>query len=152
MARATLLTAGLLGGAGLAWLASQGTGIDTVRQLAKRAGGAPATVTVVLVSDPGTLAAVRRAIAPERIVAESSRAFAVRDRRIVSASEEDVGPLIGAAGWTDARIDIVKAGQVSGGPAPAAMTPGGRDAELRTLSAKATLSAAEAMRALQFLE
>lgn len=71
--------------------------------------GAPARepVLVVVLAHPRGLADVRAAIPAERIVAESAAAFAVRERRLVSSSFDEVGPVLVAAGWQHAPLEIV---------------------------------------------
>ena len=70
-------------------------------------GPEPGPVLVVVLSHPQGLAGVRAVIPAERIVAESSAAFAVRERRLIAASFEDVGPVLMAAGWRDAPLEII---------------------------------------------
>ena len=67
----------------------------------------PEPVLVVVLSNPGGLHRVRAVIPAERIVAETSAAFAVRERRLVAASFEEVGPVLMAAGWRDAPLEII---------------------------------------------
>jgi hypothetical protein len=50
---------------------------------------------------------VRSVIPSERIVAETVGAFAVRERRLVASSFDAVGPVLVAAGWGDAPLEIV---------------------------------------------
>jgi hypothetical protein len=150
MPRSSLLAVGVLAGAGIGWLVSQGAGAELVHRLG--AGDAPATVTVVLVQSPEAVSAVRDSIARERIVAQSPYGFAVREGRIVTLRADAAGELIGSAGWTDARIEIVKPGASDAARSASALGTSGRDAELSALRRKPTLTQAEAARALQLLE
>ncbi len=117
----------------------------------------PAAVLVVLVPNTDAVAAVRRAVSADRIVAASPEAIALREGRIVAASRDAASELIGRVGWVDARIEIL-----TPGPRDAARPKAGavsardgevsaRDNELNELAKKPTLSQVEAMRALELL-
>ena len=64
-------------------------------------GSEPRTVLVIVVQDRRAVWTVLAAVEGDRVVAASPEAFALRDRRIVSASFEAVGPLLSLAGWRD---------------------------------------------------
>lgn len=64
-------------------------------------------VLVVVLGRPGGAVGVRAVVPSDRIVAESATAFAVRERRVVAESFEGVGPVLMAAGWRDAPLEIV---------------------------------------------
>jgi len=63
-------------------------------------------VTVLVVGSAKKVAQVRAAIGKGEVVAESAGAFALRRRRVVAASYEDVGPLLTRAGWQEAPIAL----------------------------------------------
>ena len=50
---------------------------------------------------------VRRVVEPERIVASSAEGFAIDGGRVVSASLEQAGAPLSAAGWTDRPVEIL---------------------------------------------
>ncbi|MDJ0848823.1 MAG: hypothetical protein QNK04_10630 [Myxococcota bacterium] len=72
-------------------------------------------VLVIVLQDRPSVWSVLAAVKGERILAASPEAFALRDRRVVSASFEAVGPLLMLAGWRDEPIEIIAAGR---GPEP----------------------------------
>jgi hypothetical protein len=138
-------------GAALVWAHAQGAlparlGDSTPDS----AGAAPATVTVVLVPSRAGVAAVQQAVAPDRIVATAPGGFALREGRVVAASHEAASELIGRAGWTDARIEILTPDARQDDARASA--PRGSDAELAALAHKPTLSPADAKRVLELLE
>jgi hypothetical protein len=65
-------------------------------------------VLVVDVREPRRAAAVRAAICDERVVAESEHGFSLRERRIVVSSLDEAGAILGAAGWGDADLEILR--------------------------------------------
>jgi hypothetical protein len=99
---------------------------------------------VILVGDATRVAGVRNAVAPERVVAESREAFAVKERRIVAASAEDVGELIARSGWTQARLEIVDTGRVRGNPLSNPQPASPEWEKIAHLIEKPTLTVAEA--------
>jgi hypothetical protein len=117
--------------------------------------GAP-PVLVLLVGGESSVAALRAAIDPERIVARSEGGFALREGRIVAEDHRAAERILTDAGWLDRRLEIV----------PTASSPRrrsepvGSDAndrpdgspDLLELSRKPTLSIPEAMAALRALE
>ena len=109
-------------------------------------------VMVVVVKSHEDIAAVRAAVDPERIVANSLDGFVVREGRVVVASVEAAGPLLSVAGWGEAKLEIVKleARPVLRGTPPSGA--GGSGSGLDALYTKPTLTVDEALRALQLLE
>ena len=108
-------------------------------------------VMVVVVKSHEDIAAVRAAVDPERIVANSLDGFAVREGRVVVASVEAAGPLLAVAGWSEAELEIVKlAARPVFRVAPGAGAGGGSG--LDALYTKPTLTLDEALQALQLLE
>jgi hypothetical protein len=100
-------------------------------------------VLVIVVGDPGTLAAIRAGVAPERVVAASDEAFAVREDRVVAVSVEAAGPVLTAAGLAGRRIEIWSASAVR---APDPFRPGPRTAgAAQKLASKPTLTLGEAL-------
>jgi hypothetical protein len=85
---------------------------SAARALWEEFTGAEKPVLVILVGDATRVAGVRNVVGSERVVAESHEAFAVKERRIVAASPEDVGELVARSGWTKARLEIVDTGRV----------------------------------------
>lgn len=153
MSRAAILSLSAVAIAGTVWATSQGVLPQSLEGWTSDAGAleAPATVLVVLVPNGEGVAAVRRAVSADRVVATSAEGVALREGRIVAASHEAASELIGRAGWVDARIEILtpgaRAAASSGGEAA-----GARDSELSALAKKPTLSPAEAMRVLELLQ
>lgn len=112
MSRTSAFSLGLLVAsvAGLAWaLQRDGAGDALEDRVAVPSwlGGEPEPVLVVVLDGPGAVAGVRDVVDRERIVAESRQAFAVRERRLVAASFDAVGPVLQAAGWRDAPLEII---------------------------------------------
>jgi hypothetical protein len=107
-------------------------------------------VMVVVVKSRDDIGAVREVIDPGRIVASSPEGFVVREGRVVVASVEAAGPLLNAAGWSEAELEIVKleARPVLRGAAGNGNGGGG----LAALYAKPTLTLDEALLALRLLE
>jgi hypothetical protein len=107
----------------------------------------PVMIVVVSAAD---VRKVRELMDDERVVASAADGFAVRERWMVVADVEAAGPLLSQAGWTEAELQILKAG-----PRPRG-TPGGGSAAggsgLEALYGKPTLTLPEALRALQLLE
>lgn len=64
-------------------------------------------VLVVVLGHGGSVREVRAVVSADRIVAETASAFAVRERRVVTESFEEAGPVLMAAGWRDAPIEII---------------------------------------------
>jgi hypothetical protein len=159
--QSTFLTLGIVGAAGLMWAHTQGVLPESLPASLRdwRSGAvateAPTAVLVVLVPDADAVAAVRHAVSADRIVAASAEGIALRERRIVAASRDAAGELIGRAGWVDAQIEILTPGaREAARPSPARASPGAvseSDAVLIELMNKPTLSEAEAMRALESL-
>lgn len=154
MKRLSLLLLGALAVVGVAWLATR-SAQPTRSDAGEAQGGTPlpsSTVTVILVRDRAAVRSVREVIAEDRILANSLDGFVVREGRIVTSSVEAVSELLALAGWSDAKLELVKpaARSLAVGPAPAPPSP--RDAEMSALRAKQTLTSAEAERALELLE
>src|SRR5262245_7585551 len=98
----------------------------------------PVMIVVVSAADVEN---VRDRIDDDRIVASAADGFAVRERWMVVANVEAAGPLLSQAGWTEAELEILKAG-----PRPRGTPSGGAAA------GGSTLTLPEALRALQLLE
>jgi hypothetical protein len=64
-------------------------------------------VLIVVVGDTARVDLVRNAVDRERIICETVNAFALRERRIIAASFEEVGPMLMEAGWRDEALEIV---------------------------------------------
>ena len=64
-------------------------------------------VLIVIVGSPELVDSVRKAISPDRIVADTGDAFALRDRRIVAASAEAASGLLNQLGWIGDPLDQV---------------------------------------------
>ena len=116
-------------------------------------------VLVVVVGTAHHVRLVERAIPAEELVLRGHRGFALRERgtvprRVVAADFEDVGALLGEAGWTEASLEIVAPPRREGGRAKTRRSRsndaagGGGDIDLAALSAQPTLSLAEAMAVL----
>lgn len=153
-------TLGVAAVAGVAWAHSKGTlplpsGLPNLNWKPDRAvTEAPPNVLVVLVRDADSVAAVRRAVSPDRIVAASDEAIALSERRIVASDRDAASELIARAGWVDGQIEILTPGpRDAAAPAPSSSgaTTNERDNELNELAKKPTLTEAEAMRALELL-
>jgi hypothetical protein len=96
---------------GVGW-ALQGEGADEPRaevaKLSRWLGALePEPVLIVVLGAEGTVRDVRTVISADRIVAETATAFAVRERRIVAETFDEAGPVLMAAGWRDAPIEII---------------------------------------------
>lgn len=103
-----LLVASVLG---LGW-ALQRDGADAPRaevaKLSRWIGvREPEPVLVVVLGAEGSVRGVRAVIPADRIVAETATAFAVRERRVVAETFEEAGPVLMAAGWRDAPLEII---------------------------------------------
>jgi hypothetical protein len=142
--RSALLLAGLLS-LPLGWSALRllGAGGEAQADVAR-----PDEVLIVVVGSRSAVREVREAVDPERIVANSLDGFALREGRVVVASAEAAGGLLGLAGWTDAQLEIVAPRPGQRRPTAAEGSPA---SELAALLAKPTLTPAEAIRALQLL-
>jgi hypothetical protein len=66
----------------------------------------PDPVLVLLVADRSGVAAVRAAVEPTRILAETPDAIVLREGRVVATSPEVVGGPLGEAGFTDRSIEL----------------------------------------------
>jgi hypothetical protein len=152
MNRSSHLAAGAFVAAGIGWLALHGGGAGLGARTGAEVAGAPASVTVVLVSSRDALAAVRGAVASDRVIAETPGGFAVSGGRIIAHGAESVGALIGAAGWTEAHIEIATPRTRDALRSPSAPSASGRETELGALLGKRTLTPGEAERALELIE
>jgi hypothetical protein len=63
-------------------------------------------VLVFIVGTPEGVDRVRKAVAPERVVAATSDAFALAEGRIVAANVEAVAGPYTEAGWTDRELEF----------------------------------------------
>ncbi len=66
----------------------------------------PDPVLVLLVADRAGVAAVRAAVEPTRILAETPDALVLREGRVVATSPEVVGGPLGEAGFADRSIEL----------------------------------------------
>jgi hypothetical protein len=64
-------------------------------------------VTVMLVGDQESVAAIREAVHPDRIVASTPDGFALVEGRIIATSIEAASRPLNKAGWADRQIEIV---------------------------------------------
>jgi hypothetical protein len=78
-------------------------GIEWVKSLDSRE---PDPVLVLLVADRSGVAAVRAAVEPTRILAETPDALVLREGRVVATSPEVVGGPLGDAGFADRSIEL----------------------------------------------
>ncbi len=147
--------------AGLAVLLA-GTEGGRALPLAGRFGGSPPEVLVILLEHRRDVAAVRAAIAPERIVAGDADGFALvgaagRTKRVVAADADAVGPLLSALAWTDASLVIATPPSLRPERQREGARPPRRDRQtsepidLAALAAKPTLTQAEALQVLAAL-
>ncbi len=63
-------------------------------------------VTVMLVGDPESVAEIRDAVDPDRIVASTPQAFALIEGRIIATSIEAASRPLNQAGWASRSIEI----------------------------------------------
>ena len=107
-------------------------------------------VLVVVVGSREAVESVRAVVDPSRVVAESAEAFAVRERRLIAATTDSVGPVLMVAGWMDAELEILA---LSRGlrARPGSSSSEGEDGEARLaeLIAKPSLTLWEARRFLE---
>ncbi len=66
----------------------------------------PGPVLVLLVADRSGVAAVRAAVDPARILAETSEAIVLREGRVVATKPEAVGEPLVEAGFADRSIEL----------------------------------------------
>lgn len=143
-------------GAGLAVLLA-GSEWGRALPLPGRWGGSSAEVLVILLEERRDVAAVRAAIAPERIVAGDADGFALvgaagHTKRLVAADADAVGPLLAAVDWASASLVIATPPSLR--RERDRVRPPGRDREgsesvdLAALAAKPTLTRAEALQVL----
>jgi hypothetical protein len=111
-------------------------------QLAKP-GSEP--VLIVVVGDAVRVDLVRSAVDRERIIFETASAFALRERRIIAGSFEEVGPMLMRAGWRDDPLEIVTLGPAS------TRSPVAQTDKLADLMNKPTLNIVEARMVLNSL-
>lgn len=111
-------------------------------------------VLVFLVGSRSGVESVKRAVAPDRIVAESPDAFALVEGRMVATDAEAAsGPLM-AAGWADRDVELFVLPKNDGldrraGAGSAGGSDDPRFARLMELMNKPTLSYGEAMFVMQ---
>jgi hypothetical protein len=103
------------------------------------------SVLVIVLCDREAVAEIRALVGSERVVAAAENAFALVEKRIISASFEGVGPLLVRAGWRDLPLEIVVSGKSARKPES---RPVSRVAELLR---KPTLTAVEASLLLSLL-
>ncbi len=158
----TAFTAGLVLGLAGGWLLAHGSpALGNLMQRGREALERPHTqasqpsVMVVVVGTRGRVASVRAAVSDDRIMAASEDGFALRGRRLVAVSLEDVGNLLMRAGWDDAPLEILTAarhgrrGQQSRDPDRA--TAEAEAAILADLMNKPSLNYLEAQRLLSLM-
>jgi hypothetical protein len=105
-------------------------------------------VLVVVVGDQARVDLVRKAVDRERIIFDTAHAFALRERRIIAAAFEQVGPMLMQAGWRDDPLEIVASRSASTRSEAAADHRASKIAELMN---KPTLNILEARMALDLL-
>jgi hypothetical protein len=86
------------------------SGIDWAKSLDS---DEPAPVLVLLVPDRAGVAAVRAAVDPARILAETPEAIVLREGRVVATTPEVVGGPLTEAGFADRSIELWAASQRS---------------------------------------
>ncbi len=157
----TAFTAGQVLGLAGGWLLALGApALGNLMQRGREALERPQTqasqpsVMVVVVGTRGRVASVRAAVSDDRILTASEDGFALRGRRLVAVSLEDVGNLLMRAGWDDAPLEILTAarhgrGQPSRDPDRA--TAKAEAAILADLMNKPSLNYLEAQRLLSLL-
>lgn len=77
--------------------------VEWVRSLAS---GEPASVLVLLVADRAGVGAVRAAVDPTRILAETPDAIVLREGRVVATGPEVIGEPLVEAGFADRSIEL----------------------------------------------
>ncbi len=102
-------------------------------------------VLIVVVGNAARVDLVRNAVDRERIICETADAFALRERRIIAGSFEEVGPMLMRAGWRDDPLEIVTLLPAST-PSPTA-----RASKIAELMNKPTLNILEAKMVLDSL-
>lgn len=107
-------------------------------------------VTVLVLGSAKKVAQVRAAVGRGEVVAESAGAFALRRRRVVAASYEDVGPLVTRAGWQEAPIALWAPTRELP-PQTRGAVPSSSDGGLGDLINKPSLSELEVQRLLDLL-
>jgi hypothetical protein len=112
-----------------------------------KAGADP--VLIVVVGNAARVDLVRNSVDHGRIICETANAFALRERRIIAASFEEVGPMLMEAGWRDDPLEIV-APRPPSAP-PSAKSDADRASKIADLMNKPTLNALEAKMALSLL-
>jgi hypothetical protein len=110
-------------------------------RLRSREEGRP--VLVIVVGDPGAVARLRAAVAPERVVATADDGFALQEGRVVAASLEAAGPILMAAGLGRRPVEVWSASSMRG-PDPLRPTPK-RTGLPQGLASKPTLTLGEAL-------
>ncbi len=102
-------------------------------------------VLIVVVGDAARVDLVRSAVDRERIIFETADAFALRERRIIAGSFEEVGPMLMRAGWRDDPLEIVTLRP------PSTRSPTAQANKIADLMNKPTLNIVEARMALNLL-
>ncbi len=123
----------------------------------------PDPVLVVIVGSTDLVNSVRRAISPDRIIADTGDAFALVDRRIIAADADAASGPINQLGWIDQQFELV-AVPMNGGRQweqnrhrrPSDKTQSDEDRkradQIAQLMRKPTLNAAEAGMLLRHLD
>lgn len=110
-------------------------------------------VLVFVIPDVQNARTVRAAIAPDRIALQTEQGLALIGGRIVALNLDDAGDVIEAAGWVERPIQIVRLEDPStddavgeeGGDGLAPADRAARQARLRSLVSKKTLTRGEQM-------
>jgi hypothetical protein len=139
---AGFLTASLLAAAFV--LAPRG-GTDRSPAWARPSKSEAEPVLIVVVGNAARVDLVRNAVDRERIICETADAFALRERRIIAGSFEEVGPMLMRAGWRDDPLEIVTL------LPPSTRSPTARASKIADLMNKPTLNIVEARMVLNSL-
>ncbi len=112
-------------------------------------GASDEPILVFVVGSTDSVARVRAAVDASRVVAESTEAFALREKRLVASTAESVGPLLVKAGWRDAELEILAVREsLRPRQGDASAQRAGDEAQLTELIHKPTLTLSEARRLL----
>jgi hypothetical protein len=123
-------------------------GFATVK---KELGLTAEPILVFFVSTPKAVAAVRSIIADDRVLAESPRAFALKEGRIIADSRDSAGDIVSAAGWVNRELKLMSISRKEPVKEPSAEDGGLPPGKLAELMQKDTLSYGEAMMLLDHI-
>ncbi len=114
----------------------------------------PEPVLVLLVKRRDHVAAVRASVDPERVVAATDDAFALREGRVIATSPEAASEPVNLAGWVDRPIELWTA-RSARSLRPVRDEEGrgeeGGEPDIAALAAKETLTPTEAMALIEHL-